>query len=111
MRGKGGGIRLAHAPEEIRIGAVVRSMEPSLALVECFLADSNSCLLAGNCRLTGVLDGALKAFLTHLDQFTLADLLPGLPHLHAPAPPEPSIVACIHKAKKRKARAKSWLSR
>lgn len=73
-------------------------MEPSLALVECFLADSNSCLLAGNCRLTGVLDGALKAFLTHLDQFTLADLLPGLPHLHAPA--EQSIAAFMHKAKK-----------
>ena len=101
VRGKGGGIRLAHAPEDIRIGAVVRSIEPSLALVECFLADSNSCLLAGNCRLTGVLDGALKVFLAHLDQFTLADLLPGLPHLQAPAAPlEPSIVACIHKAKK-----------
>ena len=98
VRGKGGGIRLAHAPEDIRIGAVVRSMEPSLALVKCFLADSSSCLLAGSCRLTGVLDGALKAFLTHLDQFTLADLLPGLPHLHAPA--EQSIAAFMHKAKK-----------
>ncbi len=97
VRGKGGGIRLAHPPEEIQIGAVVRSIEPSMALVECFLEDSSSCLLAGNCRLTSILDGALKAFLAHLDQYTLADLLPGLPRLQVPTPLEPTI---IHRAKK-----------
>ncbi len=97
VRGKGGGIRLAYPPAEIRVGAVVRSIEPSLALVECFLDDSSSCLLAGNCRLTNILDGALKAFLAHLDQYTLADLLPGLPLLQPPVALEPTI---IHKAKK-----------
>lgn len=97
VRGKGGGIRLAHRPEEIGIGAVVRSVEPSMALVECFTKDSNSCLLTGNCRLTGILDGALKAFLAHLDQYTLADLLPGLPRLQAPASLKPVI---IYRAKK-----------
>lgn len=98
VRGKGGGIRLAHPPQDIRIGAVVRSIEPSLALVECFLDDANSCLLAGNCRLTGILDGALRAFLVHLDQFTLADLLPGLPKLQGAMPPLEHTT--IHKAKK-----------
>ena len=68
-------MRLAHAPQDIGLGAVVRSMEPDFALVECFTT-GNHCTLTGHCRLTGVLQGGLASFLAHLDQFTLADLLP-----------------------------------
>ena len=74
-RGKGGGMRLARAPQDIRIGEVVRSMEPDFFIVECFSAAS-SCSLTGSCRLTGVMDGALRQFVEHLDRHTLADLLP-----------------------------------
>jgi Rrf2 family nitric oxide-sensitive transcriptional repressor len=74
-RGKGGGMRLARAPREIRIGEVVRSMEPDFFVVECFSAAS-TCSLTGSCRLTGVMDGALRQFVEHLDRHTLADLLP-----------------------------------
>lgn len=74
-RGKGGGMRLARAPQDIRIGEVVRSMEPDLFVVECFSAAS-TCSLTGSCRLTGVMDGALRQFIEHLDRHTLADLLP-----------------------------------
>ena len=77
VRGKGGGMRLAHPPSDINLGAVVRSVEPDFALVECF-ATENQCTLTGHCHLKGVLDGALQAFMAHLDGFTLADLLPGL---------------------------------
>ncbi|MBN9425578.1 MAG: Rrf2 family transcriptional regulator [Burkholderiales bacterium] len=76
VRGKGGGMRLAHAPAAINLGAVVRSIEPDFDLVECF-SDTNECTLTGQCRLTGVLGGALRSFMAHLDGFTLADLLPG----------------------------------
>jgi Rrf2 family nitric oxide-sensitive transcriptional repressor len=76
VRGKGGGMRLAHAPRDINLGAVVRSIEPDFALVECF-ATGNECVLTGQCRLAGVLGGALQAFMAHLDGFTLGDLLPG----------------------------------
>lgn len=76
VRGKGGGMRLAHAPKDITLGNVVRTIEPDFAMVECFSAD-NECVLTGQCRLAGVLDGALQDFMTHLDGFTLADLLPG----------------------------------
>ncbi len=103
VRGKGGGIRLAHPPEDIRIGAMVRSIEPSLAIVECF-EDGSSCRMSGNCRLAGVLDGALQAFLNHLDQYTLADLLPGLPALQAAAQPA-LIPATIPRAKPSKSRS------
>lgn len=75
VRGKGGGMRLAHLPEDINLGAVVRSMEPDFQLVECF-ATGSACVLTGHCPLTGVLDGALQSFLAHLDGFTLEDILP-----------------------------------
>ena len=75
VRGKGGGMRLAHAPRQINLGAVVRGMEPDFALVEC-LAGGNQCALTGDCRLTGMLQGARHSFMEHLDGFTLADLLP-----------------------------------
>ncbi len=74
-RGKGGGMRLARAPQDIRVGEVVRSMEPDFFIVECFSSGS-SCSLTGSCQLTGVMDGALRQFIDHLDRHTLADLLP-----------------------------------
>lgn len=75
VRGKGGGLRLAQAPESINLGAVVRDIEPDFALVECYSADSR-CALTGRCGLAGVLDEALSAFLRSLDERTLADVLP-----------------------------------
>ncbi len=75
VRGKGGGMRLAHAPETIVLGQVVRSIEPDFRLVEC-LGGGSECQLDGRCRLTGILDGALQDFLAHLDRHTLADILP-----------------------------------
>jgi Rrf2 family nitric oxide-sensitive transcriptional repressor len=75
VRGKGGGMRLAHNPADINLGAVVRGMESDFALVEC-QGGASACSLTGHCALAGVLDGALQSFMAHLDGFSLADLLP-----------------------------------
>ena len=56
VRGKGGGMRLAHPPGEIGLGAVVRSMESDFNLTEC-LGTGNQCTLTGSCRLTGIVNG------------------------------------------------------
>lgn len=72
VRGKGGGLRLARPPHEINLGAVVRDMEPDLELVEC-LSNQSLCQLTGSCGLTGILETALRQFLSHLDAHTLAD--------------------------------------
>lgn len=78
VRGKNGGMRLAKAPEDIVLGSVLRDTESDLALVEC-MGEKNSCTLSGACNLTGIVHGALQAFLQHLDQYTLADILPQAP--------------------------------
>lgn len=76
-RGRGGGLRLARAPQDIRVGDLVRDTEESLAVVEC-LDDgyAGGCRLHSTCGLKGVLHGAQRAFLAELDRYTLADLLP-----------------------------------
>lgn len=85
LRGKGGGMRLAREPAQINLGAVVRGVEPDFMLVECLgdgarhVAGEGGCVLNGRCHLTGVLDGALRQFLAHLDAHTLADVLPRVP--------------------------------
>ena len=75
LRGNGGGMALALAPDEIRLGQVVVSMEPDLEVVECFSTGS-TCMLTGSCKLTGVMHDALRSFVDRLDQTTLADVLP-----------------------------------
>ena len=74
VRGKGGGIRLAAHPDQIRIGRVVRDSEGSGPIVECFSAE-NTCKISPNCRLAGVLKQAFDGFYASLDQYTLADMV------------------------------------
>lgn len=75
VRGKGGGMRLAAAPIDINLGAVVRSIEPDFYLVDCLTRDT-ACSLTGHCKLTGIMSGALQSLMQYLDGYTLADLLP-----------------------------------
>lgn len=72
-RGGGGGAVLARAPETIRLGDVVRSLEQGHALVECF-ALGGGCRIEGCCRLKARLRSAEAAFLADLDGATLADI-------------------------------------
>jgi Rrf2 family nitric oxide-sensitive transcriptional repressor len=76
LRGKGGGMRLGRPAEQIGVGAVVRDMEGTIAAAECLVDGyAGGCRMLPGCKLQGVLRDAQRAFLHHLDQFTLADLL------------------------------------
>ena len=73
QRGRGGGLRLARPAAEINVGAVVRSLEHFDGFVAC-MGGKAECMIDGACGLKPALAGALEAFLTHLDGFTLADI-------------------------------------
>lgn len=75
VRGKGGGLRLAVAPEKVSIGEVVRLTESDFDMVECFKTDNNRCVLSPSCRLKSALRQATDAWFAVLDPLTLADLL------------------------------------
>lgn len=74
VRGRSGGFTLAHPPETINLGAVVRMTEPDFALVECFTS-GNRCTISVCCRLPSILNEALESFVATLDRYTLADLM------------------------------------
>jgi Rrf2 family nitric oxide-sensitive transcriptional repressor len=74
-RGRGGGLLLARALDEVTVGDVVRQMEGKLDLVECFDPATDHCRITPVCALRGVLAEALDAFLETLDGYTLEDLV------------------------------------
>jgi len=75
VRGRGGGLRLARALDEISVGEVVRHTEDRMDLVECFDAETSQCRIEPVCALRGVLEEALDGFLATLDGYSLADLV------------------------------------
>ncbi|MBD3647062.1 MAG: Rrf2 family transcriptional regulator [Pseudomonadales bacterium] len=74
IRGQGGGLRLKRPPDEIRLGQLIRDMEPDLGLVECF-RPGNQCVITPICTLPNMLNNALMAFICELDEYSLGDLL------------------------------------
>jgi len=74
VRGRGGGLKLAKPSKEINIGDVLRTME-DWRTVECFEAQSNTCVIAGGCGLRAVLKQALDAYFSVLDRYSLADVV------------------------------------
>jgi Rrf2 family nitric oxide-sensitive transcriptional repressor len=74
IRGRSGGIKLGRAAEAIGLGELIRHTEPDMDIVPCFEPENESCPLRRACRLKGALDRARLAFLSVLDEYTLADL-------------------------------------
>lgn len=73
-RGRNGGMRLARPADQITVGEVVRWTEGPLELVECFNPQTNTCPLEGVCHLSRGIQRALRAFLSVLDDMTIADI-------------------------------------
>jgi Rrf2 family nitric oxide-sensitive transcriptional repressor len=78
-RGRGGGLKLAHAADQIRLGKLLRQTEKHPFFVDCFEPGTNSCVISGHCRLKGILAEAINSFYSVMDQYTLRDLVAG-PH-------------------------------
>jgi Rrf2 family nitric oxide-sensitive transcriptional repressor len=74
-KGKGGGIKLTKRADQLKLGDLVRSLEPSMDVVECFNRDTNTCRITDSCQLKHYLSAAKKDFLVSLNRHTLADIV------------------------------------
>ena len=89
-KGKGGGIRLAHNPEALKLGDIVLALEPDMELVECFNRETNTCRVTASCNVKHFLADANRAFISELNRHTLADAVANGERLLfalSPAPP------------------------
>lgn len=77
VRGRHGGVRLAKASGEIRIGHVVRAMESMAIEIEGEDGDSAKSTKETSAGINLILDNALEAFISVLDQHTLEDMARG----------------------------------
>ena len=75
VRGRAGGLRLAQAPERIRLGQVASITEPDFQIAPCMSSSAGDCPIYETCVLRTALSKASAAFLAELDKWTLADLV------------------------------------
>lgn len=73
VKGKGGGIQIAADPQDIRLGNLVKALEPHMHIVECFDRENNTCRVTNACQLKHYLADASRAFIDSLNAHTLAD--------------------------------------
>ena len=77
-RGKGGGFYLAKNPNDLSLAEIVNSLESSLIPVNCYEPE---CVLLPECKLKGILQTAMSAFIGELAKYTLADVSSNSPEI------------------------------
>lgn len=79
-RGAQGGYKLAHAPEKIPTGKIIRILDGMLAAIKCAsqfkYEPCEDCRSPANCRIKHLMTDVRKSAADILDGRTLADLTP-----------------------------------
>jgi Rrf2 family nitric oxide-sensitive transcriptional repressor len=78
VKGKGGGIQLDRESMNLKLGDIVKTLEPNMTIVECFDRKTNRCRITNNCQLKHFLFDATGAFIDSLNKHTLADTVKGI---------------------------------
>ena len=82
LRGRNGGVRLSRPAGEIRIGDVVRATEVTVVVVDGVDEVRSQDAAKRGPAINRILDDALEAFISVLDEHTLADMVAA----HTPPP-------------------------
>ncbi|MDB4618082.1 Rrf2 family transcriptional regulator [Akkermansiaceae bacterium] len=80
QRGRRGGVRLARPAEEIKLGELMGPAKGDSGVIDCQNGIGGPCRILPVCRLKGIFAQAHGAFLSVLNQHTLADLV-GTPQM------------------------------
>lgn len=75
VHGKGGGYRLTKAPQEYRIGEILRLTEGDLAPVACLECNAERCERVDACKTFPMWSRLQQIINDYLDSVTLADLM------------------------------------
>ena len=75
VRGKGGGYKLAKAPEQYTVGSILQITEDSLAAVSCLEPGAAPCPRAAECRTLAMWQGLDRLIHDYFEKITLADLM------------------------------------
>lgn len=75
VHGKGGGYRLTRAPQDYRVGEILRVTEGDLAPVACLACDAEPCSHREDCRTLPMWTELNRRVTDYLDSVTLADLM------------------------------------
>lgn len=75
VHGKGGGYRLAKAPEDYTVGEILRLTEGNLAPVACLECDAKPCDRAAECRTLPMWVEFHRMINEYFDGITIADLM------------------------------------
>lgn len=75
VHGKGGGYRLTRAPEEYRVGDILRMTEGGLAPVACLECGAQPCERAEECRTLEMWTKFHGMINDYFDGITIADLM------------------------------------
>lgn len=75
VHGKGGGYRLTRAPEDYRVGDILRLTEGDLAPVACLGCDAKPCAREAECRTIGMWRAFSDMTNAYFDGITIADLM------------------------------------
>lgn len=75
VQGKGGGYRLSRAPEEYKVGDILRLTEGDLTPVACLECSSEKCARAEDCRTLPMWTEFHKMVNDYFDGISLADLM------------------------------------
>ncbi|MBQ2989965.1 MAG: Rrf2 family transcriptional regulator [Clostridia bacterium] len=76
VRGAQGGYHLAHTPEEITVGMILRATEGDLAPAECVVEGALHCDRSGKCPSRTVFAKVYQAINSVIDGVTLRELMP-----------------------------------
>lgn len=75
IHGKGGGYRLCHAPQDCKVGEILRLTEGDLAPVACLECGAQPCDRIDQCRTIGMWSEFHDMINQYFDGITIADLM------------------------------------
>lgn len=76
-KGRTGGLKLGIAPKDINLGEVLKLTEDNLNIAECFVKEKDEIcpFIEGGCKLKGIMNNSLNAFINEFSKYTLQDVL------------------------------------